>query len=189
MKNSLISIYLILINIMMILPFESESAETYQEEGINFLNVEPASYRKDININNFKVKSSYNGDVIVYFIISDPYFQSAGFYGERLIFETPVKMKNDFNRIDPFTISTVFNENEIKYLRKYLSNYKSVYMRYPEGLVGSKHRFGSDINLYDLLNAIKVAKALEAAKVAEQEASYQDSKTVNKLKDFFGIDR
>jgi hypothetical protein len=174
---------------MMILPFESESADTDQERKINFLDTMPASFYKTINITNIKVKSSYNGDVIVYFIISDPYFKSAGFYGERLIFETPVKMKSGFHRIDPFTISTVFNENEIKYLRKDLSKHKSVYMRYPKGLVGSDYRFGSDINLYDLLNAIKVAKASEAAKVAEQEASYQDSKPVNKLKDFFGIDR
>jgi len=163
-----------------ILPFESESSQ--------YNNIfDTGGEAKIIDVKNITVNiTSYNGNITVYIVIPEPYFKGQD-DGEQLIFETPVKMKNDFYRIDPFTIATTFNKNEIEYLRKYSSKRKSVYMRYPQGLVGSDNYFGSYINLYDLLNAIKAKKAAEAA--AEREASYQDSKPMNKLKDFFGIDR
>lgn len=170
---------------MSILPFESESNTyekkviTYQDEGMNFLEAVPSSSYKKINITNIKVNLTYNDNIEVYITISEPHFKGNN-WQEKLIFETPVHLKNTFNIIDPFTISTVFNENEIKYLRKYLSKHESVHIRYPEPLVGSDYYFRSDMNKYDLLNAIKAAKAAKA------EA---DSKPVNKLKDFFGIDR
>jgi hypothetical protein len=120
MKNSLISIYLILI-IMMILPFESKSDETYQEEGTNFFNVKPASYWKDLNIINIKVNSSNNGDVRVVITTPEPYFKGTGAYGGDLIFQTPVKMMKDFYKEDLFSISILFKETEIKYLSKFKS--------------------------------------------------------------------
>jgi hypothetical protein len=167
---------------MMILPFESKSDETYQEEGTNFFNVKPASYWKDLNIINIKVNSSNNGDVRVVITTPEPYFKGTGAYGGDLIFQTPVKMMKDFYKEDLFSISILFKETEIKYLSKF----KSVYLKYPEELVGSEYSFSSKINLSDLLNVIK---DFEAAKVAKQKAYEQDRKPVNQLKDFFGIDR
>jgi len=188
MKNSLISNYFILIIIVMVLPLQVSASG------------------KNILIKDMEVSTLYRTKVKL--TVYEPHFKGDS-HGRVLTFKTPTEMTKVITGGDKFTLYIELNENEIQYLSQFksvdlmypveviypdyynktfrtdeqLAQLEAGYVNYLDDTQYSQSRFYSKINVSELLRKI------EASKSSDKKNREESNKPVNKLKDFFGIDR
>ena len=165
-----------------------------------------SAYGKNIQIKDMEVSTLYRTKVKL--TVYEPHFEG-NLDGRVLTFKTPTEMTKVITGGDKFTLYIVLNENEIQYL----SQFKSVDLMYPvEVIYPAYHnkKFMTDEQLADLdagrpvflddteysesrfysqINVSELLRKIEASKSSDKKNMEESNKPVNKLKDFFGIDR
>lgn len=189
MNNRMISIHFILsIIILAMLPLQA------------------SAYEKNIQIKDIEVSTLYRTEVKL--TVYEPHFKGDS-VGRVLTFKTPTEMTKVITGGDKFTLYIELNENEIQYL----SQFKSVDLMYPVEVIypdyyNKKFRTDEDIaqlkagymnflddteysesRFYSKINVSELLRKIEESKSADKKNREESNKPVNKLKDFFGIDR
>jgi len=161
---------------------------------------------KNILIKDMEVSTLYRTKVKL--TVYEPHFKGDS-HGRVLTFKTPTEMTKVITGGDKFTLYIELNENEIQYLSQFksvdlmypveviypdyynktfrtdeqLAQLEAGYVNYLDDTQYSQSRFYSKINVSELLRKI------EASKSSDKKNREESNKPVNKLKDFFGIDR